>query len=193
MDGWSHVTLTFARQRERTIASTYRVGYQCWSALRKRITRRYVDLDYIQTWERHQSGFPHMHMAARCYPLQEGCQNYALSPADKEYGYLNFVDLLQADAVACGFGSRGWIDPISDVEAMSGYLVKLAREITGAGIKSQIPTNAPPHFRRIRASRGVLAPPHKDPDITGLLRYCEMPVSVREKCLAPPMDGGSDA
>jgi hypothetical protein len=44
---------------------------------------------------------------------------------------------------------------------MAGYLVKLARELVGADNKSQIPWDAPPHFRRLRATRGLLPPVHK--------------------------------
>jgi hypothetical protein len=41
---------------------------------------------------------------------------------------------------------------------MAGYLVKLAKELTGAQAKKgdQAPLHAPRHFRRIRASRGLL-------------------------------------
>lgn len=39
---------------------------------------------------------------------------------------------------------------------MAGYLVKLARELTGSARKDQVPVDAPSHFRRLRASRGLL-------------------------------------
>ena len=58
---------------------------------------------------------------------------------------------------------------------MAGYLTKLARELTGAGVKSQVPVNAPRHFRRIRASAKLLPPRKKNPDITGILHKMPLP------------------
>jgi hypothetical protein len=52
---------------------------------------------------------------------------------------------------------------------MAGYLVKLTRELTGAGPKNQIPVNAPRHFRRLRASKGLLPPRKKNDHVTGAL------------------------
>jgi len=51
---------------------------------------------------------------------------------------------------------------------MAGYLTKLSRELVDANGKGQIPYDAPPHFRRLRASRGVLPKPHKS-NLTGWL------------------------
>lgn len=72
--------------------------------------------------------------------------------------------------VDVGFGRRVFVQPLADDsdERMSGYFVKLARELTGAGGKSQIPFDAPPHFRRLRASPGLLEPVHHG-DNTGYL------------------------
>jgi hypothetical protein len=54
-------------------------------------------------------------------------------------------------------------------EKMAGYLTKLGLELSGAARKGQTPVNAPRHFRRIRASRGMLPKRIKNPDITGQL------------------------
>jgi hypothetical protein len=143
--------------------------------LRKRIIREFGEIEYIQTWERHQSGFPHVHLAIHSESIQEACTHRKRSNDDDVFGYLNFVDVLQRHAVECHFGPRGWLEPLKNKKAMAGYMVKLARELTGAKGKSQIPINAPPHFRRIRASRKLLPPVHRDPDITGVLRFCKLP------------------
>jgi hypothetical protein len=62
-----------------------------------------------------------------------------------------------------------------DQDAMCGYLVKTAKELIGAAGKNQIPINAPRHFRRLRASRGLLPPVHRNPDITGMMVFAELP------------------
>lgn len=55
-------------------------------------------------------------------------------------------------------------------ERMAQYLRKKASELVGGGKKSyQIPINAPPRFRRLRASCKLLPPIHHNPDWTGEL------------------------
>ena len=83
---------------------------------------------------------------------------------------------LEPAAVACGFGPICHLGPIQGTERMAGYLTKLARELTGAAIKNQIPVNAPRHFRRLRASRGMLPPRMKSAEYTGKLVREKMPV-----------------
>jgi hypothetical protein len=67
------------------------------------------------------------------------------------------------------FGKISYCEAMKDGTRMAGYLTKLAKELTGAGVKHQVPVNAPRHFRRIRASIGLLPPRYKDPEITGRL------------------------
>jgi hypothetical protein len=53
---------------------------------------------------------------------------------------------------------RVWVEIVDSREAVAAYLVKIAQEISRATFKdgNQSPIGAPPHFRRIRASRGLL-------------------------------------
>jgi hypothetical protein len=81
---------------------------------------------------------------------------------------------MQTSAVACGFGPIGWLEPLRSQEAMAGYFVKLARELTGEKDNLQIPIEAHAHFRRLRASVRLLPPPLKNPDMTGLLHFCRL-------------------
>jgi len=54
---------------------------------------------------------------------------------------------------------------------MAAYTVKLAGEM---GKACQVPLNAPRHYRRLRASHGLLPPRPKNPDITGRLTRKEV-------------------
>lgn len=74
-------------------------------------------------------------------------------------------------AVAVGFGFRTWVEPLRPGAelTLAGYLTKLSRELTGAGFKDQVPVNAPPHFRRLRASRKLLPKPFHRKGWTGIL------------------------
>lgn len=86
----------------------------------------------------------------------------------------NFYDHFQADAMAAGFGKQGTIDAIRDKTAMSGYLTKKAKELIDGSVKGQLPLDAPPHFRRLRASVRLLPPVLKNEDITGALHFCRV-------------------
>ncbi len=94
-------------------------------------------------------------------------------------------------AMKAGYGKVMWLEPIYDRGGIAGYMQKLsdvligdkkreddrykkaAAELVGAAKKgfaqNQIPMEAPPHFRRLRASQGLLPPVKKDPEITGEL------------------------
>ncbi len=165
-DEWSHLTLTFRQRGERLSVKTFKRGLACWSKLRKRIIRAYGDMKYIQTWEVHRSGWPHVHIAI---------SNHTLYDLPKQHPKALFNIMLGSAAQACGFGRIGELSPLRDEKAFAGYLCKLARELTGAGKEYQVPVKAPRHFRRIRASVRLLPPPHKNPDITGMLVFSEMP------------------
>lgn len=157
-----YVVLTFDQRKAKSQEELYRDGLQRWAKLRKRFNHHWGGFRYIQTWERHKSGYPHVNILIG--------NPFFYSAAVRNRRGLR-KKWLERNAVQCGFGRRTWLEPLRNEEAMAGYLVKSARELTGAGPKNQIPTNAPKHFRRLRASRGLLPPPHKNPDITGVLLF----------------------
>jgi len=162
---WCHVVLTYLQPCPEPTDRDFRNGVVWWSRLRKRLVERYGEIKYIQTWERHESGWPHIHLAISNQDI------YEMSELDRES---NFRDLFQVMAYSCGFGYVGTCDRLRGRKAMAGYLVKLAQELTGSGVKDQTPTNAPRHFRRIRASVRLLPPILKNEDFTGeLLRYLD--------------------
>lgn len=132
-----------------------------WSNLRKRICRklRTTSLRYIQTWERHQRGGLHCNVTIEGEGIRELLQYQTLKPM-MDYDDMPFNTVLSPMAVECGWGPSLYMQAVGsgDGDAMAGYLVKLATELTGAGEKCQIPIDAPPHFRRLRASPGLLPP-----------------------------------
>jgi len=162
---WMHCVLTYPTGDYKDVKALFRLGLSQWSALRKRLKRRFGEFFYIQTWETTRRGYPHCHMALANLRLWRECGSDAIN---------NFHRLLRDHAVAVGFGRIGWVDAIRNMDAMAGYLTKLARELTGKGKEYQVPVNAPRHFRRLRASVRLLPPVNKNPDISGVLRFCDL-------------------
>jgi len=160
---WTYIVLTYAHGDWEDEETLYRAGVRTWSALRKRMISDWGPIKYIQTWERHRSGWPHVNLLVSNADLHDACVGDGWKWVRKYW--------LEHNAVLSGFGMRTWIEPMKDPDAMSGYLLKLAEELTGAKFKNQIPRNAPPHFRRIRASRGLLPKPYKDPLLTGKICF----------------------
>jgi len=165
-ENWSHICLTFEQFDRKLDDAVFRKTLRCWSKLRKRLTRQYGKLLYIQTWEIHRSGWPHCHIAASNQSIHA---NYYHHPKT------TFNHLIRKHARASGFGGQGWCEPIRDQEAMAGYLAKLCRELTGTGKAYQIPINAPKNFRRLRASVRLLPPCLRDEDLTGILHLFPLP------------------
>lgn len=162
---WTAIVLTF-RQGDWLIKNKlYRAGVSMWAKLRKRLVREFGRMEYVQTWERHAKGGPHVNCAVANEKVFDSAR---YNPAEFHDSWL------KPHALACGFGYKCWAHSMYDAAGLAAYYVKLASELTGSGIKNQIPTDAPPHFRRLRASRGTL-PPIERSDLTGRLVQC--PVS----------------
>lgn len=162
---WVYVVLTFAQSDWPDKWKLYRAGVGMWSKLRKRFAREFGRVKYIQTWERHAKGGAHVNVLLHAPRLTDRV----------ETDWKKFRrGWLEPAAVACGFGMRTWVEVMrGEGPAMAGYLTKLSRELVGAGSKSQIPYDAPPHFRRLRASQHTLPPVIKS-DWTGIIRFCNI-------------------
>jgi len=151
---WTYIVLTFPQREWPDKTALYKAGCSMWSKLRLRLRRRWGELAYIQTWERHANGGAHVNVLVGNPLIHISCTSDRRSWRRYE---------LEPMAVACGFGKRTYVEVLrqGSGDSMAGYLVKLARELTGASVKSQIPVDAPPHFRRLRASQGLLPRPVK--------------------------------
>lgn len=188
---WLYIVLTFPQNDWPEKDALYRHGVKCWSKLRKRLVHRFGPIAYMQTWEKHTiSEGPHVNIALSNEAMFAACAGDGWKDVRRDW--------LQFHAADCGFGYICWLEAMREPEQLAGYLTKLARELTGAGVKNQVPTNAPKHFRRIRASRGLLPPPYKDPLTTGRLCSCSADIAaevyaaklITEQSL--PLPAGSD-
>jgi hypothetical protein len=166
-DDWVYIVLTFAQGgTEEERFKTYYLAGKCWDLLRKKLTWRYEVIAYIQTWERHKKGGCHANLVIGnpqiCYQVEQDWKAWRRN---------TLIPL----AVSSGFGPVAWVERADRKGGrLAGYLTKLANELTDSGGKDQVPVDAPPHFRRIRASRGLL-PKKPDPDLTGELVRIPIP------------------
>lgn len=151
---WSYLVLTFKQSEWWDWKEQYTLSCSMWSALRCRLRRKYGYFGYIQTWERHKKQGIHVNLLVTSDEMFASVSGNAMAFQR---------DILRPHACACGFGPRTWAEALrtGTSAGMAGYLTKLSRELVGADQKGQIPFDAPPHFRRLRASRGILPPVHK--------------------------------
>jgi len=174
---WTYLVLSLPQATYRNQWSMFRGGLFLWAKLRKRITREYGPFEYIQTWERHQKGGPHVNIVIESQVFQDQCYTRG-----REYRH----DWLGNHAEQVGFGWWYAVRPMYNRAGLAWYLTKLDAELIGAGQKNQVPVNAPPHFRRLRASRGTL-PPVMRGELTGTMVF--QPI----KCYTPRKGGYCEA
>jgi len=176
-EGWLYLVLTFDQSRWKNEWASYRGGGKMWNnRLRSSLTRKYGKIDYIQTWERHQSGFPHVNLVIHSKAMLGACTVEDCTHRRKVgsrvglcAGYAALRQEIKRAAIDAGFGPVLWLEPMRTRDGLAGYMTKLSRELVGAGVKNQVPVNAPAHFRRLRASRDLLPPMHKNDKFTGEL------------------------
>lgn len=157
----------------------------CWRQLRKAITKHFGKNQWVGTVEVHRSGWPHYNVILHC-PVM----------ADQVGGDWREREQLKAwlrrRAVGAGFGPRFSVERAKSKGAVAGYAVKVAGEVEHAAVKdpksgklvgevikwTQLPEQAPRHFRRLRSSVKFLPPPHKDPNVSGELKKTPLPLDV---------------
>lgn len=169
-DRWLYGVLTFdprdfAGDRD---AAFIEAGRLWDKRLRRAIERQFDRLDYVQTWERHpRTGWPHVNLLFRSDALLKHVDALGLERRPVPHGRRPRFSLFtrwrrdfRAAAMRSGFGRMVWLEVVQDRRGMAHYLAKVAQEFTGSAAKDgdQRPFQAPPHFRRLRASRGLLPP-----------------------------------
>lgn len=126
--------------------------------------RRDARIDYVQTWEQHRSGWPHVHAVVWAPEIARDVRrrgHYAGIDARGESRdmWRWARQVLAPLAIRSGFGRIVDVQfPRKNKEALAGYLVKLAGELTGSHRKDQTPVEAPRGFRRLRATPKWLEP-----------------------------------
>ena len=168
---WLYVVLTFDPKGFPDQFAAFKEAGGCWNnSLREALRHRVGKVDYLQTWETTRGGWPHVNLilagdGLRQFVEAQGVElvehrGRARGPARRCLFPRGFRRWLRDAAVRAGFGPVSWCEVLAPGagDAMAGYLVKLAKELTGAQAKKgdQSPLHAPRHFRRIRASRGLL-------------------------------------
>lgn len=78
---------------------------------------------------------------------------------------------------AAGWGLQSTAEAARSIDAVSGYAVKLAgthdASVGELAKITQVPTNAPERFRRLRSGKSFLPPRYSNPQVTGcLVRRC---------------------
>lgn len=164
-----YVVFTF-RQGEgakwETRYDAFRGMVESWRSLRKAIARRWGKPEYVSVCEVHRSGWPHLNVIMVCPRLAAELATPPVAPGT--------LRELKRHAVACGWGFMLTAEVARDASAVAGYAVKLAGDVeqradagadgrlVGEVVKfSQVPENAPRHFRRLRSSYRFLPPPFK--------------------------------
>lgn len=166
---WLYVVLTFDPGSWSSRWDAYMGASQLWDKrLRRRLEREHGRLEYLQTWERTRRAWPHVNLLMRSDRLEEHVRalpsqrRVLAAEGDKGRGRLAhwtaYRRKLARLAPACGFGPRVWVEIVDSREAVAAYLTKVAEEFSRSAFKvgDQRPLGAPPHFRRLRASRGLL-------------------------------------
>jgi hypothetical protein len=181
---WLYCVLTIDPTQWANPWHVYRTAGHVWDKrLRKRLERRFGKLTYVQTWEAHRSGWPHLNLLLSGDALRDDVLSYphgqrvAIKHGRERACHWTawrsrrrgargrfkgkrdtWTDWIEAS----GFGRMKWVEIVDSPAGVACYLAKVAREIgatlwkaTGNG-GDQRPLNAPPHFRRIRSSRALL-------------------------------------
>jgi len=158
---WVYMVFTFDRTEWRNEFDAYKGLLACWDKFRKRFEREFGKFQYIVLCEKHGDGWPHINILIRNEKFAEKCAGDGWKSVRKSW--------VKPHSIECGFGKISWVEPVRDETAMAGYCVKLMKTVGEISKLNQAPVNAPKNFRRLRSSRGLLPPPHKNPNITGWL------------------------
>jgi hypothetical protein len=158
------------------------------------------------------TGFPHLNIVLRCAQFAADLGPHEVQEVTTKSGKKEkrrvqttplgraTVEELKAMAVTSGFGYMLTASVVDDVEAVAGYMVKTAKpgglakgadlDVTGIPVagelakRSQVPDNAPLHFRAVRASPGFIAPLRSEGLNTGSMKFEPIPKKELERWLA---------
>lgn len=152
----------------RGIERSYAKLATIWPKLRKRLSRRFGDFEYVATVEEHTGdgsarGYPHMNLII--------CSR---NPEMNEPGLLRWF---KGAAFAAGWGYMASIEVADSAEAVAGYVSKASAGEAAAGEiskASQLPWHLPGGGRRLRSSRGFLPPRTTTGEWTGELVYASI-------------------
>jgi hypothetical protein len=130
---------------------------------------------WVATVEAHKSGWPHLQIMM--YVPEEWAKTLRTRSERKEKGTVPLPGWFGTAARGAGWGKLGTIERAESADAVYGYLTKTCGQheksvgrVRGELIKlSQLPTNAPVRFRRLRSGKGFLPRRRKNEGVTGTL------------------------
>lgn len=165
---WLYLVLTCpAREHSTRWAAWHALGHAWRDRLRNRLAREYGSIRYVQTWEQTRKGWPHLNVVLAGQRILEDVDALGWRERPGKPRVLRWRAKLRRLLQGTGFGRIVWVDRLwkptperpDPGDALAGYLAKLARELGDHTAKAdQTPTSAPPGFRRLRASPGILPP-----------------------------------
>lgn len=179
---WLYCVLTFDPGQLGCQEAYVQAGRMWDEHLRQSLRRQGGAYGYAQTWERHENGYPHCNLLMSGDTLREWVEGMGVKERWRTSPHSGRVrrcllprgwrQWFRSAAMRAGFGRVVWAELLTPEhpEALAAYFVKLCKELTGApgGSKgNQSPINAPPGFRRLRASRGLLPRSALRPDAEG--------------------------
>lgn len=174
-DSWVYIVLTWPT-RKGNRDNVYKSIGRKTESFRRWIHRNYArpgeSLEYVFLGEQHRDGWPHINLLI----------HLPLFNISAEHDWKALRRKVRRHAMSCGFGKVFWLEPMKNREAMAAYFVKLCHEVSKM---DQAPMKAPLKFQRLRYSKGLLAPVHKDSEWTGEMLQLE--VDRVEKMVSPRM------
>jgi hypothetical protein len=168
---WADVATAFRELSRMQNRLMHRLNRWCVSRGWRPIGNRWV-----ATVEAHRSGWPHVNLVVHCPELAIELEANRLHRLEQGQNKREST-LLAGDPLRhvtnSGYGVQSTAERARDVDAVAGYVTKLAGEAGAVASEvaklTQLPTNAPVRFRRLRAGKGFLPPRHRNPDVTGTL------------------------
>lgn len=176
--------------------AAYQLLSDRWTVLARRLRRAGHVLRYVSTVESHRSGWPHLNVLLHCPTLAEEIAAAAGPPVEggearRARGRRAASFVLGEALVSAGFGHVGFAEVAADLRAIADYMGATAGKVADSARKldpaaalvddvhrqrlareaakwAQTPVLTPPHFRRLRSSRGFL-PARPKGDHTGAL------------------------
>jgi hypothetical protein len=130
---------------------------------------------WVATVEAHKSGWPHLQIMM--YVPPEWARTLRTRSERQKGGTVPLEGWFGKAAEGSGWGKLGTLERAESADAVYGYLTKTCGQheesvgkVRGELIKlSQLPTNAPVRFRRLRSGKGFLPRRRKDASVTGTL------------------------
>lgn len=182
--GWCYFVLTLDRNGYYSgepwpdVTTAYRALGKMSERFIKRLRRMHPEIasNWVAVVEAHRSGWPHLNLMCYCPELASELRAERSarrrSGASKRDAIL-IGGALRDHAVESGWGEQSTAEGARSVNALAGYIVKLAGQhdaSVGEVAKiTQAPTAAPERFRRLRPGKYFLPARRKNPNTTGCL------------------------